>query len=230
MSQIKTQLVTCPECGQREERTLFVSLNGERVPEQVPHLLDDTFEEQTCSQCGLCFRPEHELLYSHFALRVWIVMLPRALRSQYRVLERAVLAQFERPLAEAPPLVSAGLAGIRPRLVFGQSYLSEAVRSVELGLDPALLECAKLFWWRRNLGRLMPHGPHELVLRGRDPDSAALVMAVRRLEDCAILDEVAVPRALLEEVVAARGELGARYPELFSSPYVSAARYLYPEA
>jgi hypothetical protein len=227
MSQIKQQLVTCPECGFVEERTLFASLNGERVPAQVPHLLDDTFEEQVCAQCGLCFRPEHELLYSHFPLRIWIVMLPRPLRQGYAALEAALLTQFAAPFAEAPPLVSAGLAGVRPRLVFGQSFLSEAVRAVELGLDPALLECAKMFFFRRNLPRLMPLGPHELTFRGYGPDGGGLQVAVRRLDDGAMLDELTMPASLLDEVAAERGELTARYPELFERPYVSASRYLY---
>lgn len=228
MSQIRPQPVTCPECGLTEERTLFVSLNGERVPAQVPHLLDDTFEEQVCSGCGACFRPEHEMLYSHFALRVWIVMLPRAARPGFAALEPAVAAQFHRPLAEAPPLVAAGLAGVRPRLVFGQAFLSEAVRVVEHGLEPALLECAKLFFFRRNLARLMALGPHELCLRGRAPDGAGWLVAVRRLEDCAILDELVLPAEVLDEVSAARAELMTMFPDLFERPYISAARYLFP--
>jgi CpXC protein len=231
MSQIKLQVVTCPECGFAEERTLFASLNGERVPAQVPHLLDDTFEEQACAQCGLCFRPEHELLYSHFPLRIWIVMLPRQLRKGYAALETALLAQFAAPFAEAPPLVSAGLAGVRPRLVFGQPFLSEAVRAVELGLDPALLECAKLFFFRRNLPRLMPLGPHELTFRGYLPDGGgALQLAARRLDDGLILDELTMPSGLLDEVSSERAELSARYPELFDRPYISATRYLFGAA
>lgn len=227
MSQIRPQPVTCPECGLVEERTLFVSLNGERVPAQVPHLLDDTFEEQVCSACGLCFRPEHEMLYSHFALRVWIVMLPRAARPGFAALEQAVLDQFRRPLAEAPPLVAAGLAGVRPRLVFGQVFLSEAVRAVEYGLEPALLECAKLFFFRRNLARLMPLGPHELCLRGRADDGAGWQLAARRLDDGAILDEVTLPSSFLDEAASVKSELLAMYPELFERPYISAARYLF---
>lgn len=227
MSQIKPQLVTCPECGFAEERTLFVSLNGERVPTQVLHLLDDTFEEQVCGQCGACFRPEHELLYSHFALRIWIVMMPRAMRPRFAALEAAVLSQFQQPFAEAPPLVSAGLAGVRPRLVFGQPFLSEAVRVIELGIEPALLEAAKLFFFRRNLGRLMPLGPHELTFRGFVPEGQDLQLAVRRLGDGAIIEELTMPRSVLDEVTAERDEVAARYPELFARPYVSAARYLH---
>ncbi len=249
MSQIKQQQVTCPECGLVDERALFASCNGERVPAQIPHLLDDTFEEQVCAQCGLCFRPEHEMLYSHFAQRAWIVMLPPAARPGYAAIEQALLAQFHASFAEAPSQISAGLQAVKPRLVFGQAMLSEAVRAVELGLEPALLECAKMFTWRRNLGRLMALGPHELTFRGLIAEPAAsaaagrggelvdalaaavavpdLQLAVRRLSDGVILDELVMPASVLEEVASERDELMARYPDLFARPYVSATRYLF---
>jgi hypothetical protein len=228
MSQIRPELVTCPRCRLDEERALFLSLNGERVPAQVLRLLDDTFEEQVCSGCGLRFRPEHELLYSHFALRVWVVMLPRAQRAGFIELERGVLAQFEHPFAEAPPLVAAGLAGVRPRLVFGQPFLSEAVRVVEHGLDPALLEGAKLFFFRRNLARLAPLGPHELCFQGHAPDTGDLRLAVHRIGDGALIDNLVMPRSFYDEATVARDRLCEEFPALFVRPYISAARYLFP--
>jgi hypothetical protein len=230
MSQIKQYPITCPDCGFVDERVLFTSLNGERVPAQIPHLLDDTFEEQVCAQCGLCFRPEHEMLYSNFGQRAWVVMMPPAARPRHAALEEALLAQFASAFATAPPPLVAALAEVKPRLVFGQVMLSEAVRTVELGLEPALLECAKLFTWRRNLARLMALGPHELTFRGfageAGPDGG-LLLAVRRLADGQILDELVMPARVLEEVSEVRAELLSQYPDLFSRPYVSATRYLF---
>lgn len=230
MSQIKQQPITCPDCGLVDERALFASLNGERVPAQLPHLLDDTFEEQACAQCGCCFRPEHEMLYSSFAQRTWIVMLPPSARPGYAALESALLAQFQEGFAAAPAEMQRVLAEVKPRLVFGQSMLSEAIRSVELGLDPSLLECAKMFTWRRNLAQLMALGPHELTFRGflgeAGPDGG-LELAARRLGDGKILGELVMPARVLEEVAEERAELAARYPDLFTRPYVSATRYLF---
>lgn len=229
MSQIKQQPITCPDCGFVDERALFASLNGELVPAQLPHLLDDTFEEQACAQCGCCFRPEHEMMYSSFAQRAWIVMLPPSARSGYAALETALLAQFNDGFAAAPPPLQATLAEVKPRLVFGQIMLSEAVRAIELGLEPALLECAKMFLWRRNLQRLMTLGPHELTFRGffgeAGPDGG-VELAARRLGDGKVLDELVMPARVLEEVAEERAELAARYPDLFTRPYVSATRYL----
>lgn len=125
------------------------------------------------------------------------------------------------------------LAQVKPRLVFGQFLLSEAVRAVELGLDAALLECAKMFTWRRNLGRLMALGPHELVFRGFADEvgpEGGLLLAVRRLGDSKILDELVMPPRVLEEVAEERATLEAQLPDLFARPYVSATRYLFGDA
>lgn len=230
MSQISQQQITCPDCGLADERALFASLNGERVPAQLPHLLDDTFEEQVCARCGFCFRPEHPMLYSSFGQRAWIVMLPPAARPDYAALEPGLVKQFGEGFAAAPPQLQPVLAQVKPRLVFGQFLLSEAVRTVELGLDPALLECAKMFTWRRNLARLMALGPHELVFRGVAGDAGPegnLLLAVRRLGDSKILDELVMPARVLEEVAEERAALQAQYPDLFARPYVSATRYLF---
>lgn len=225
MSQVASERVTCPACAESCEYTLFRSLNGERIPAQVQRLLDGSFELITC-RCGHTYRPEHRMLYSHYALRTWIVMHPRAERAQFAALERGVELVFEQDFKGAPPMVAAGLRGVRPRLVFGQAALSEAVRVSEAGLEPALFECAKLLLFRRNLARLVAHGPAELIYEGALAGEQ-LQFAVVELASGARRDSLAAARDLLDEVSAVRDELVVRYPDLFTRPYISATRYLF---
>jgi hypothetical protein len=228
VSEIGVEQVTCPACGASHEHTVFRSLNGERVAAQVERLLDGTFEQIDCG-CGRAYRPEHTMLYTHYALRTWIVMHPRADREKFATIEHGVLLVFERDFRAAPPMVAAGLRGVRPRLVFGQALLSEAVRLSEAGLDPVLLECAKLLVFRRNLAQAAAHAPAELVFEGV-ADGDRLQFGVVELASGERRDTVTAPRDVLDEVAATSDEFARRYPALFTRPYLSATRYLFGAA
>jgi len=227
MSHLDHERIACPGCGATKEHRIFRSLNGERVASQVERLLDGTFERVTCSGCGVRFRPEHRMLYAHYGLRAWVVMHPPEERHRFEDLEPAVEALFARNFANAPAVVSAGLRGVRPRLVFGQHMLSEAVRVAESSMDPALLECAKLLVYRRSLGDLASHGAIELCYEGRARSSERLQMGVHALRSGTRMGALEVASSLLDEVKHCRDELEGMYPALFSRSYVSATRYLF---
>lgn len=226
MSHLASESVSCPVCGVEQQMTLFRSLNGERVPAQVQLLLDGSFERHACASCGRDFRPEHRMLYAHVAARVWVVMYPLADRPRFATLEHGLALVFAHNVAHAPELVGEFLAQARPRLVFGQHMLSESVRIAHGGVDPALLECAKLLAYRRNLATLLPHGPAELCYEGT-AEEGALRLAIHRLGDGRRAGELRVAGEAMQEVASARAEFAERYPELFARPYVSATRYLF---
>ncbi|HKE18149.1 MAG TPA: CpXC domain-containing protein [Kofleriaceae bacterium] len=228
MSHLCGETIACPACGAAAELTLFRSLNGERVPAQVELLLDGTFEQHTCAACGHRFQPEHRMLYAHVPARVWVVMCPRVDRPRFAVLEHGVALLFAESAAGAPEVVSGMVAGARPRLVFGQHMLRESLRTVQAGIDPALLECAKLLAYRRRMPELVRHGPAELCCEG--VEAGELRLAIHTLGDGRRAGELRAPEGLLDEAAAARDELAGRYPDLFSRPYVSATRYLFGAA
>jgi hypothetical protein len=225
MSHLEAERVACPACGAVHELDVFRSLNGERVPAQVARVLDGTFEAVTCA-CGEVFRPEHTMLYTHYALRTWIVMHPRADRPRFATIEHGVLQMMEREFRTAPPPVAIGLRGVRPRLVFGQAALSEAVRVAHSGLDLVWLECAKLLVFRRNLATAMAGAPAELLFE-RVTDDAQLQLGVVDLATGHRRAALHAPLGVIDEAEAMAGELAARYPDLFTRPYASATRYLF---
>jgi len=229
MSKIAPTIVSCPRCGAEQEVPLFDSLNGDRVPVQVEALRQGRFERVDCAGCGHPFQPEHRMLFAHFTARIWIAMCPRVDRPRFATLERGIELVMADAFAGAPPVVADGVRGVRPRLVFGQHMLAEAVRVADAGLEPALLECAKLFAVRRDLQRLMRTGPFELCFE-RFADTGELVLGLHLLASGERLDAVELPGDALAETHAARDELNRMYPELFERPYVSACRYLYGAA
>jgi hypothetical protein len=171
------------------------------------------------------FQPEHQMLFVSHARRLWIVMYPLADRADFAALEESVARSIAESFARAPSLVTERLRGVRPRLVFGQHMLAEAVRATYAGVDAAVLECAKLLTVRRNLAQLMAHGPFELCFE-RFGDGGAPVCAVHALPGGERRDELALPADILAEAQAGRDALQQSFPALFERPYVAATRYL----
>lgn len=224
MSQIVPTTVDCSRCGAACPARLFESLNGDVLPAQVDAILDGSFERTTCSRCSGEFQPEHHMLFAKFSARLWIVMYPFGSRRDFEAIERGVADVIARNFAEAPAGVSEGLSGVRPRLVFGQYALAEAVRSARDALDPPLLELTKLLAYQRSLSQLFALGPTELIYEA----SAAgqLVFGVRRLADGARLGDLAITAALLGETQHLLPRFAASHAELFDRHYVSVVRYL----
>ena len=224
MSQLAPGLGTCPRCAAPWSAAVFSSIDADTIPVQVDAILDGTFEQRTCTGCGTSFRPEHPLLFVSHARRLWIVMHPLADRSSFASLEPAIEYTIASTIEQAAPVASERLRGVRPRLVFGQHMLTEAVRCAWAGLDAQLVEIAKLLTIRRNLPALMQHGPFELCFERFD--EAALVCAIHALPSGARLGEHALPADALAEAAAARAVMQREFPELFTRAYVSATRFL----
>ncbi len=238
MSQMARESVTCPNCGAVEERPVLRSLSGDRAPPQVAAILAGTFEAMACTKCGHEFQPEHRMLYACVPKGTWIVMHPRDEQGRFATLEHGVQVLFEREMAGAPAPLKPHLDGLRPRLVFGQHLLSEAVRQSELGMDPAIVECAKLLLYRRHMVRLVPHGPIELCYEGAPPAATldgkaqdqpddTMLFGIHALATGERIADLTVAPDILDEAVAGREDFQSRHPELFSQPYISATRYLF---
>lgn len=225
MSKVGTHRIACPTCQHPVEVRLFDSLNGDRVPAQVEEILSGTFEQQECPSCGTLYRPEHPMLYSEFSTRTWIVMHPPVDRARFALIERGVALVMERNFAAAAPAVLENVRGVSPRLVFGQVMLTEALRARRANLSQALLECAKLLAWRRNLGALMPYGPSQLLFEELD-EQGRLCCGVYSLDKEQRLGELRLPSDAIAEARASQAQLTQLYPALFTQPYVSACRYL----
>lgn len=226
MSKILPQPAVCLTCGHAEDAVLYESLNAERLPHLLDAIEAGDFERQTCAACGASFQPEHKMLFSWLPRRLWVVMLPPQTDSPLPLLEDGLLDLFAREFAHVPAPVQPLVAATRPRLVFGQAQLTEAVRVARANLPPELVECAKLEIQRRLLPSLLPYGPTALAFEGQRPDDGALTFRVLRLRDGAVVDRATLPRAALAELAEHEAAYRARYPDLFARPYVNTLRYL----
>lgn len=225
MSDWTTEAVRCPACGTEQVRTLFKSLNGVLLPHYVEAIAAGLFELIECT-CGHRFQPEHRMLLSHLPLGEWVVMYPWAERGDALSIEADVLTTFGREFSQPPKALEGRVETVRPRLVFGQCMLAEAVRLIGMGLDASCVEAAKLLWVRRHLAQVMAFGPALLCIE--EPSLTGFTCSVRALEDGAIVGSVDLPQDTINEALTTRAQLRTFAPLLFDRPYVSAATYLYP--
>lgn len=227
MSSETAVTAACPRCGAAERVAVLESLTGDVLPWQLQAIAEGRFEQTPCARCGERYQPEHCMLLTRVSTGLWLVMHPAEDRQHFAILEREVAALMAGHFALAPPSIAARLRGVRPRLVFGQAMLAEAVRGEQASIDPALLECAKLALLDVAGPTLGRHGPIELCFEELLP-GGALRCGVRALAAGPRLDEVELPAGALATVRAELPRHWALYPELFRQPYVSATRYLYP--
>lgn len=246
MSRIQPSVVSCPRCAHTVPAQLFSSLSADRSPAQLQAILDSEFERQRCPGCGLSFQPEHPVLLVSFDRKFWVQQLPPQQRSDYRAQEQQLLRLHRRLSAAGParmpettsdeveaapvsPARSHDLTFLRPRLVFGQHFLAECVRAQRCGLDWAALEVVKLHTYLLRLGELGRLGPAELCWEGSEANGTLRfgvysLGSSQRLQTCVQPFDELSPR--LPDAAASV----ARYPELYTLPYVSATRYLFGSA
>jgi hypothetical protein len=225
MSKVTADLVTCSQCSAQHPLRRFESFNADRLGDQVDDIVSGRFERIACA-CGHGFQPEHPMLFTSYERKLWIVMQPPSDRRDFAAIEREVERVLQESFAAATPQVAAGLTGVRPRLVFGQRLLAEALRLSLTELDPALVECAKLLWVRSNIPTLMSHPPFELVVQGRDAEGG-LRCALHDLVTGAPLGETVLDAPTMAAAQELRPALEEEYQALFTRPYCSASRFLY---
>lgn len=226
MSVFAVEPVPCPHCGVEQPHRRHTSANMDRLPHVLDDIADGRFELAPCAACDQPFRTEHPMLLSSHTRRIWIVMHPPADRPRFATIEHGVELVFQKTWPTIPPLIADGMRGVRPRLVFGQHMLAGLARALRAGVDPDLLECAKLLTVRRALPQLMAHGPFELCFEGFADDGAPK-MGVHRLKDGARVDGLTLPADILGEARGAMLAFRGLHPELFERPYGSATRVLY---
>ena len=227
MSRVTADLVTCEQCAASHPLRRYDSFNADSLGDQVDDIINGTFERIHCA-CGHSFQPEHPMLFTSFERKLWIVMHPPAERRFYAEIERDAEAILEEAYRDATPAVQRGLEGIRPQLVFGHQMLAEALRISLIEHDPALVECAKLLWFRDSLPIVVAHPPFQIVVQGLTAEGGLRCRLHDVVTGAALGDHVIVAD-YLRQAAAGRSQLEDEYQALFTRPYVSICRFLFDD-
>lgn len=229
MSHLYNTTVTCPKCQNSWPESLFLSLHAPRLPAKVHEILSGDFERITCTSCTHTFQPEHRMLYADPPQGLWVVMLPTQHNhnelKELEALEAQITQILTTQIQAAPDFMEDIKERARPRMVFGQAQLTEALQISHHQLSPEMVECMKMTLFRHHMATLMPLGPTTMRFIGTDPETHDLLFQILRRADNALLGTLRGSRAILATLEAQEEHLKTSYPELFARPFINATRY-----
>lgn len=150
MSLFQSISLKCPACGASTTMDAVGSVNADRRPDFRDDILEDRFQDTTCTECGESFRLQPDFNYLDFGRGQWIVAKPAADMPDFREIEAEVETLWAQTYGEAA-LPSAQELGreLTPRLTFGWPALREKIYARAHDLDDVTLEMVKVDLLRR---------------------------------------------------------------------------------
>jgi hypothetical protein len=220
--------VSCPACGATVEFEAVFSLNADRRPDLRDAVLDRSFQEETCSQCGEEFRLDPEMTYIDMARGQWIAAFPYAKLGQWKALEEQARATFNRAYGEKASAAAREIgAGLKPRITFGWAALREKLVIAGAELDDIVLELMKTAMVR---GMETPPIGAGTELRLEQVEGDQLVIAWIKGANEELKEVLRVPRSLYDEIAANLAPWEALRASLTSGLFVDVNRLLLPPA
>ena len=191
--------VQCTACGHENPVQRTASVNADRRPDLRAAILDGSFQQESCSQCGATLRIAPYLTYLDVARKQWFMVESADKIEGYEALEQSARATWERGFgSRGTPHAQEIGKGLRCRLVLGWPALREKLIADDLGLDDLSLELCKL-----GLLRDMPSPPlaDQTELRLVEGNAQTLIMVWRELATERALEAIEVPRSRYDEVI-----------------------------
>ena len=218
MSLFRPVNLVCPSCGTLIVMEAVGSVNADRRPDLRNAIMEDRFQDVTCTACGKEFRLQPEFNYLDVGRGQWIAGMPAARLTSWVAVEDEVMDAFNQSYGPEAPLAAREVAeGLAVRLAFGWPAIREKLLLVEAGLDDAVIEMMKL-----DLMRRLPSAPLGLdtemrLVRATD-DLLAFTWIATAAE--AGHGEVVLPRAAYDEFVAGAAAWSGIRARLTDGPWV----------
>lgn len=135
MSKERQEKITCPECGQECEITIWDSLNADIDPEAKAQLLNGTLFRFHCDKCGHESNLQYSILYHDMTNSAMVYFVhPDAVESTIQ------------ELIEMEEKLPVKMDGYRKRVVCDQNALREKAILFDNGLDDRVVEIIKLMY------------------------------------------------------------------------------------
>jgi hypothetical protein len=228
MSLFKNIAVPCPVCQADVEFEAVHSVNADRRPDFRDAILDDTFQSVACDKCGAPFRLDPEMTYLNLGRGQWIAVFPFGYIGDWESIEARARAAFDRSYGAAAPAAARALgAGLAPRLVFGWAALREKIFAAANGLQDIELELTKIAVLN-NSDEIPLAAITELRLV--DVQERSLVMTWIVAESQAVIEKLAVPRSLYDEIANDKAGWKPLREELQGRLFVDMQRLMLPVA
>lgn len=129
MSTQMSKDVGCPKCGAAVRTRMWPGVCAQDNPELRSRVLDETFFDWKCTECGYSARFEYPCLYHDRELGFMVYVAPNGGDREFRPVD----------VAEKFPQ----LAGVKKRVVASPAELKEKILIFEAGLDDYAVELVK---------------------------------------------------------------------------------------
>ena len=198
MSIFKPVEVVCPSCSCPVEFEAVYSVNADSRPDLREAILDGTFQNETCPQCGESFRLDPELTYLDEERCQWIAVFPANRMSDWEAVEEEATTIFEESFgSKSTPMAKSIGDTLTTRVTFGWSGLREKLLARQEDLDDTALELTKM----AILGGLPDNKlKNDTELRLGGVENGDLVMVWVRSGNEKLLEGLRVPRKLYEDI------------------------------
>ena len=211
--------VYCPSCNALVSMDAVGSVNADRRPDLREAILDNTFQEATCSECGASFRLQPEFNYLDVEHGHWIAGLPASKMPDYLEVEDEARSLFEASYGAGAPQSARDVGdGLDMRVTFGWPAIREKLLIRKLNLDDLVLETLKL-----DLLRRLPEAPLEpgveLRLRGLGEDGGLEFVWIRSDTE-EVLGAFVAPRELYQAVEENETGWAQVRGELANGPFI----------
>lgn len=224
MSVFKPVACDCPACGSAIRIDACDSVNGARRPDLRRDILEDRFQRIRCAACRSEFRIDPAFTYLDVERGQWMLVRPAADLAEWPVFEAQARAIHAEAFgADAAPVAQAIGARLAVRLAFGWPAAREKLLCAAHGIDDVRLELLKLVLLRR-LGDLPLSDTVELRLVGAGAERLRLDWL--QAADGARVEQLELPRALLDELDDGAAEWRDLQAELAAALYVDLQRFL----
>ncbi|MGR3321324.1 MAG: CpXC domain-containing protein [Pseudooceanicola sp.] len=198
MSLFTTMSVTCPSCGKSMLMEAVGSVNADRRPDLRDAILDNTFQQVDCTNCGEAFRLEPEFNYLDVGRGQWIAAMSGREMVDFRDAAPEATGTFDTAYGKDSPAEAQTVGeGLTPRLTFGWQGIREKLLLREHGLDDGIVELCK-FELMRNIENA-PMGA-EVELRLYIVDDDVLTFMFLNMMSEALIEEFQVPRRFYDEI------------------------------
>jgi len=226
MSQELTYQISCPNCSNELDVTLYDSINVESDPSLRDELMENKLNGITCPSCEFSFRVDKPLLYCDPARKLFIYWLPTA-----EDLYDSGAESFQDTVAKMSGMVPENVTMPEIHLVFTRTELVERIFLNEGGLDERVIEYIKYLIFTKNLDQLDPK-EKTLLFNAEDSTEESLVFVVQDVETRKLESVISYNRSAYQAFCEMfdQDDQTAVLLEMFPGPYISARALLIQES
>jgi len=225
MSIFQQEKITCPTCKAQVDCEVNYSLFADRRPDLRDEVLEGTFQQMVCTQCGEIFRLDPRMTYLDVSRKQWILVEPLENLARWKELEKVAIDNFNEAYGPGTSPQARRLGkDLQVRAAFGWMALREKLLAEENNLDDATLEMTKILLLRTSESAPLADDVDLRLIEIDDDDNLVFGWIKGASEE--MLESITAPRAVYEGIEVSPGDFKSLREQVTAGPFVDMGRLL----